>query len=143
MDKLDAQRRSQNMSQIRSKNTKPEVLLRSLLHRAGYRFRLHRKDLPGKPDIVFPGRRKVILVHGCFWHQHLGCREGRIPGTRQDYWRPKLKRNVERDAAAVEQLRTLGWDVMTVWECEIKNAEPVKDRLRAFLKSEQKPPAHG
>jgi DNA mismatch endonuclease (patch repair protein) len=92
MDKLDAQRRSENMRRIRSKNTKPEVVLRSLLHRAGYRFRLHRRDLPGKPDIVFPGRRKVIFVHGYFWHQHPGCREGRLPGMRQDYWRPKMDR---------------------------------------------------
>jgi len=143
MDKLDAQRRSENMRQIRSKNTKPEMLLRSLLHKAGYRFRLHRRDLPGKPDIVFPGRRKVIFVHGCFWHQHPGCREGRLPGTRQDYWRPKLERNVERDAATIEQLRALGWQVLTVWECETGNAEPVKDRLRAFLDSEQETVAHG
>lgn len=143
MDKLDAQRRSENMRQIRSKNTKPEVLLRSLLHKAGYRFRLHRKELPGKPDIVFPGRRKTIFVHGCFWHQHPGCREGRLPGTRQDYWKPKLERNVERDAAAIQQLRKLGWQVLTVWECEIENAGPVKDQLWAFLESEQETLSHG
>ena len=128
MDKLDAQRRSENMRQIRSKNTKPEKLLRSLLHKAGYRFRIHRKDLPGKPDIVFPSRRKVIFVHGCFWHQHSGCREGRLPGTRQDYWRPKLERNIERDFEAIERLRELGWQVLTVWECELQvpNALPVQ-----------------
>jgi DNA mismatch endonuclease, patch repair protein len=136
MDKLDAQRRSENMRRIRSKNTKPEVLLRSLLHNAGYRFRLHRKELPGKPDIVFVGRRKVIFVHGCFWHQHSECREGRLPGTRQEYWRPKLVRNVERHAAVVEQLRMLGWDVLTVWECELqKGLERAFDRVRVFLES--------
>jgi DNA mismatch endonuclease (patch repair protein) len=143
MDKLDAQRRSKNMRQIRSKNTKPEVLLRSLLHKAGYRFRLHRKDLPGKPDIVFPGRRKVIFVHGCFWHQHPGCREGRLPGTRPDYWRPKLERNVERDTAAIEQLRELGWKVLTVWECEISKPELVKDRVRVFLDTENEVSTYG
>jgi DNA mismatch endonuclease (patch repair protein) len=121
MDKLDAQHRSENMRRIRSKNTKPEVLLRSLLHRAGFRFRIHKKDLPGKPDIVFPGRRKAIFVHGCFWHQHPQCREGRLPGTRQDYWKPKLERNVARDAAATSKLRNLGWDVLVIWECQIED----------------------
>ncbi|WP_263377185.1 very short patch repair endonuclease [Granulicella aggregans] len=143
MDKLDAQRRSENMRQIRSKNTKPEVLLRSLLHQAGYRFRLHRKDLPGKPDIVFPSRRKVIFVHGCFWHQHPGCREGRMPGTRQEYWTPKLTRNVERHASAIEQLQALGWGVLTVWECEIGNATLVTDQLKAFLEPQQETLTHG
>lgn len=121
MDKLDAQHRSENMRRIRSNDTKPEVLLRCLLHRAGFRFRLHRKDLPGKPDIVFPSRRKAIFVHGCFWHQHPQCREGRMPSTRQNYWKPKLERNVARDAAATEKLRDLGWDVLVVWECQIEN----------------------
>lgn len=136
MDKLDAQRRSENMRRIRSKNTKPEVLLRSLLHQAGYRFRIHRKDLPGKPDIVFPSRRKVIFVHGCFWHQHSGCREGRLPGTRQDYWQPKLERNVQRDADAIEKLRELGWQVLTVWECEL-STDSVLNQLQAFLETGQ------
>jgi DNA mismatch endonuclease (patch repair protein) len=143
MDKLDAQHRSENMRRIRSKNTKPEVLLRSLLHKAGYRFRIHRKDLPGKPDIVFPGRRKVIFVHGCFWHQHSGCREGRLPGTRQEYWGPKLARNIERDAVAIEQLHKLGWQVLTVWECDIKDAALARDRLCKFLDSGQEKLTHG
>ncbi len=133
MDKLDAQRRSENMRQIRSKNTKPEVLLRSLLHRQGYRFRIHRKDLPGKPDIVFPGRRKVIFVHGCFWHQHPDCREGRLPGTRQDYWQPKLKRNVERDASAMRSLQESGWDVAVVWECELDSQVNLPQKIQHFL----------
>jgi DNA mismatch endonuclease, patch repair protein len=132
MDKLDAQRRSENMRRIKSKNTKPEVLLRSLLHRQGYRFRIHCKDLPGKPDIVFPGRRKVVFVHGCFWHQHQDCREGRIPSSRQDYWGPKLKRNRERDAAAIAELRERGWEVEIVWECEVDVLERFA-RLERFL----------
>src|SRR5260370_26047826 len=133
MDKLDAQRRSENLRQIRSKNTKPEVLLRSLLHRQGYRFRIHRKDLPGKPDIVFPGRRKVIFVHGCFWHQHPDCREGRLPGTRQDYWQPKLKRNVERDASAMRSLQESGRDVDLGWECELDSQVNLPQKIQHFL----------
>jgi DNA mismatch endonuclease, patch repair protein len=132
MDKLDAQRRSENMRRIKSKNTKPEVLLRSLLHRQGYRFRIHCKDLPGKPDIVFPSRRKIVFVHGCFWHQHQDCREGRVPSSRHDYWGPKLKRNRERDAATIAELRDRGWDVEIVWECEVGVPERL-GRLRDFL----------
>ena len=96
MDKISAQRRSANMARIRSKNTSPEIILRCLIHRLGYRFRLHRKDLPGRPDIVFPSRRKIVLAHGCFWHQHPGCPEGRVPNSRREYWGPKLKRNEAR-----------------------------------------------
>ena len=118
MDKLSEDRRSENMRRIQSKNTAPELALRSLVYSLGYRFRLHRKDLPGKPDLVFPGRRKVIFLHGCFWHQHKECREGRMPGTRREYWAPKLARNVERDSASQMALESLGWSVYTVWECE-------------------------
>jgi DNA mismatch endonuclease, patch repair protein len=132
MDKLDVQRRSENMRRIRNKNTKPEITLRSLLHKQGYRFRIHCKDLPGKPDIVFPGRRKVIFVHGCFWHQHSGCREGRLPGTRLDYWRPKLKMNHERDEAAIRDLLALGWEVMVIWDCEIAVASKL-EQLHGFI----------
>ena len=135
VDKLSAERRSANMRQIRSENTGPEIVLRSLVHRLGYRFRLHRKELPGKPDLVFPGRRKVIFLHGCFWHQHSACREGRLPGTRSEYWGPKLVRNQERDAAAEALLKAQGWHVFTVWECELAKA-PGADReesLYAFL----------
>jgi len=100
MDKLTAERRSANMRAIRSKGTKPEMRVRRLIHTLGYRYRLHRKDLPGKPDLVFPGRRCVIFVHGCFWHQHAGCREGRPPRSNSGYWTPKLSRTVERDATS-------------------------------------------
>jgi DNA mismatch endonuclease (patch repair protein) len=134
MDKLSAERRSANMARIRSKDTKPEVLLRRLLHAEGYRFRLHRKDLPGKPDLVFPSRKKAIFVHGCFWHQHPGCREGRVPGSRREYWEPKLARNQQRDTAALIALKALGWDVLTVWECELNQiAAGITGKIFAFL----------
>lgn len=134
MDKLSQQRRSDNMRQIRSKDTTPELILRRLIHMMGYRFRLHRKDLPGKPDLVFPGRKKVIFLHGCFWHQHKGCREGRLPGTRREYWGPKLARNQERDALSEAALKSLGWGVLTLWECEVeKEPAVVLRQLRRFL----------
>ena len=132
-DKLSAERRSANMRRIRSKDTNPEIALRSLIHRLGYRFRLHRKDLPGKPDIVFPSRQKVIFVHGCFWHQHPGCREGRMPGSRREYWEPKLRRNQERDAASQASLTGQGWRCLTVWECELKDAAAVRKTVKRFL----------
>ena len=137
MDMLDALRRSDNMRQIRNKNTKPEMALRSALHRMGYRFRLHRKDLPGKPDLVFSSRRKVIFVHGCFWHQHFACREGRLPGTRQEYWIPKLARNQARDALALAGLDELGWAAKVVWECELeKSPAEVFKSVQAFLEAD-------
>lgn len=117
------------MRRIQGKNTKPEIFLRSQLHRAGFRFRVHRKDLPGTPDIVFPSRRKVIFVHGCFWHQHSLCREGRMPTTRQEYWKPKLERNVARDAATTDRLRGLGWGVLVVWECRLEKT-PTRELSR-------------
>src|SRR5690349_14284392 len=97
-DKISKERRSQNMAAIRAKDMKPEMIVRSLAHRLGYRFRLHRRDLPGSPDLVFPRLKKIVFVHGCFWHQHSGCREGRLPNSRSEYWIPKLTRNVARDA---------------------------------------------
>ena len=133
MDKLSAERRSDNMRQIRSNDTAPEILLRRMLHRAGYRFRLHRKDLPGKPDLVFTRRRKVIFVHGCFWHQHPGCSEGRIPNSRREYWEPKLAHNQQRDAAAQAALMEQGWKFSVIWECELKNAAAVMKTVKRFL----------
>jgi DNA mismatch endonuclease (patch repair protein) len=136
MDNLSTERRSANMRQIRSKNTAPEIILRSIVHRLGYRFRLHRKDLPGKPDLVFPGRRKVIFLHGCFWHQHKECREGRLPGTRCEYWGPKLAKNEERDASSQAALKSLGWGVLTLWECELALGPGFISRVvRRFLGS--------
>lgn len=111
--------RSQIMSRIRSKNTSPELFVRSCFHKAGLRFRIHRKDLPGTPDIVFPSRRLAIFINGCFWHGHEGCKHARIPSSHRDYWEHKLKRNVERDANNCLALKNAGWEVLVVWECEI------------------------
>jgi DNA mismatch endonuclease (patch repair protein) len=104
-----------------------------MLHRLGYRYRLHASELPGKPDLAFSSRKAVILVHGCFWHQHKKCREGRVPGSRREYWVPKLTRNVERDAEVRSALKKLGWRVLVVWECELKSPERVLARARKFL----------
>ena len=134
MDKISQLRRSDNMRQIRSKDTAPELILRRLAYAMGYRFRLHRKDLPGKPDLVFSARKKVVFLHGCFWHQHKGCREGRLPGTRREYWQPKLARNQERDALSEAALRLLGWGVLTLWECQVeRDTVAISKRLEDFL----------
>ncbi len=119
MDALTRTQRSENMRRIRSKDTAPEMLVRSLVHGMGYRYRLHAKDLPGRPDLVFRSRKKAIFVHGCFWHQHSGCRDGRLPVSRQEYWGPKLSRNVERDLLHRNSLVRMGWKVLVVWECEV------------------------
>jgi DNA mismatch endonuclease, patch repair protein len=113
--------RSRMMSGIRGKNTKPEMLVRRALFASGYRFRLHRRDLPGAPDIVLPGRKVAIFAHGCFWHMHAGCKNSKIPSTRPDFWRSKLEGNVERDRRAIELLLTDGWRVLTVWECATRD----------------------
>lgn len=118
-DTLTKAQRSSLMARIRGKDTAPERTVRSLLHRMGYRFRLHRRDLPGSPDIVLPGRRVVVFVHGCFWHRHPGCRFATTPKSRARFWRLKFERNVERDAEAAAALRRTGWKVVTVWECDI------------------------
>lgn len=133
MDKITAEKRSENMRRIRSKDTSPELTLRRLIHGIGYRYRLHRKDLPGSPDIVFPGRQKVIFVHGCFWHQHPGCREGRIPGSRLDYWISKLGRNQTRDLANQRLLKEQGWKVLIVWECDLKDLPALTKSVEQFL----------
>jgi DNA mismatch endonuclease Vsr len=121
------------MSRIRKTGSKPEVLVRQIVHRLGYRFRINRRDLPGTPDIVFPGRRKVIFVHGCFWHQHPGCKHANQPRTRTDYWLPKLARTAERDEHAFAELERLGWQPLVLWECELRNPTSVAARLQAFL----------
>ena len=115
---------------------KPEMAVRRITHAMGYRYRLHRKDLPGKPDLVFPGRRKVIFVHGCFWHQHSdpACRIARRPKSNRQYWVPKLERTVARDAEHLTQLAELGWDVLVIWECEVKDNTETAERIRRFLK---------
>ena len=120
------------MSHIRGRDTKPEMLVRSLLHRLGYRFRLHRRDLPGRPDIVLPKWKTAVFVHGCFWHRHPGCRFAYTPKSRADFWQKKFRDNVERDAKSVAALEEAGWKTLIVWECE--TAEP--DRLATRLKLE-------
>lgn len=133
-DLLTPERRSWNMSRIRGKNTGPEVLLRSLLHREGYRFRLHDAKLPGRPDIILPRHRAVIFVHGCFWHRHKGCRFATTPGTRQDFWQVKFDHTVERDRRKQHELELLGWRVITVWECDLKkNAATVVGNIKSAL----------
>ncbi len=121
MDRLSRSRRSWNMSRIRSKDTKPELFVRSTLHRLGYRFRLHKKGLPGRPDIVLKKHNTVIFVHGCFWHRHSNCKEASRPKTNSQFWENKIKRNIERDRNRLKQLKELGWNVVIIWECELKN----------------------
>lgn len=132
-DVLTPEQRRRCMAAIRSKDTKPELIVRSIAHGLGYRFRLQRRDLPGRPDLVFTGRRKVVFVHGCFWHQHPGCRFATRPTTRAAFWAAKLDGNRERDARVQQQLEQLGWAVLVVWECETRKPEAVGARLAAFL----------
>lgn len=121
------------MSRIKGKNTRPERIVRSLLHRMGYRFRLHGKDLPGRPDIVLPKYRAVIFVHGCFWHRHRRCRNCTTPTNNRVFWVKKLEGNVARDRVNARALRKLGWKVVVVWECEVASAEGLKRRLASAL----------
>lgn len=138
-DRLSQERRSWNMSRIRSKGMKPEIIVRRLVHGMGYRYRLHRKDLPGKPDLVFGPRRKAMFVHGCFWHQHVdpACKIARMPKSNLDYWQPKLERNCARDQEHTEALIEDGWQVLTVWECEAldKQLDQLAARLADFLEN--------
>lgn len=134
MDVYDAKKRSAVMRAVKSRNTKPEIKVRQLLHGAGYRYRLHRKDLPGKPDIVFPGKRAAIFIHGCFWHQHAGCSHADRPASNNDYWTKKLNRNMERDQANMASLADEGWKTLILWECEIKKGG-ILDKVRQFLES--------
>ena len=129
MDTLSPERRSWNMSRIRSRDTKPEVVVRSLLHGMGYRFRLHRRDLPGCPDIVLPKYKIAVFVNGCFWHRHEGCRYAYFPKTRTDFWTAKFRDNVERDHRQREELRNLDWRVVTIWECETHDREHLQEEI--------------
>ena len=124
------------MSRVKGRDTRPEKVVRSLLHRMGYRFRLHRKDLPGKPDVVLPKHGKVVFVHGCFWHGHEGCRRAARPKTNAEFWDRKIDSNIERDARTRGELESMGWDVLTVWQCEMRDEAALKDRLRTFLGDE-------
>ena len=134
MDTITPAERSALMSRIRSKDTKPELVVRSLLHRLGYRFRVHRKDLPGWPDIVLPRHRKIILVQGCFWHGHT-CRLASKPKSNEGYWNKKIETNRARDARNLEHLQRQGWTVLELWECEIRRFDGLEEQLRAFMKN--------
>lgn len=133
-DIFDKKKRSEIMSRITARNTAPELAVRSLLHRMGYRFRLHQTNLPGKPDIVLARYRTVILVHGCFWHRHRGCRFAYTPKSRPDFWLRKLESNIMRDRQVKAELTRLGWYVITVWECELRSLDRLSRRLDATLK---------
>jgi len=124
-----SEQRSRNMSAIKSKNTKPEIKVRKVLHSMGYRFRLHRKDLPGSPDIVLPKYKTVIFVHGCFWHRHENCKYASNPKTRQEFWEAKFRENINRDKLNQENLSSKGWKIIIVWECEIKDKDFDLNRL--------------
>jgi len=132
VDTVTPEKRSSIMSRIRSKDTVPEMVVRKLIFSMGYRYRLHRKDLPGCPDIVFPGRKKVIFVHGCFWHMH-NCKFGRMPKVRQEYWIEKMKGNKRRDQENIGKLESHGWKVLVIWECEIANTASVEKDIKDFL----------
>jgi DNA mismatch endonuclease (patch repair protein) len=124
--------RSANMRAIRSKDMRPELAVRRLVHGLGYRYRLHKKELPGKPDLVFTSRRKVIFVHGCFWHSH-GCKVAHVPKSNLEYWMPKLARNLARDEKSIAALTASGWKSLVIWECETKDETNLNKRLRKFL----------
>jgi DNA mismatch endonuclease (patch repair protein) len=133
VDTISSEFRSEIMSRVRGKDTKPEMLVRRMVHAAGYRYRLHVRELPGKPDLVFPARRKVVFINGCFWHRHCGCALARLPKSRTEFWTEKLERNKARDERNVAALQDLGWGVLTVWECEIRDPAALMGRLKAFL----------
>jgi DNA mismatch endonuclease (patch repair protein) len=132
MDRLSKKQRSALMSRIRSENTKPELVVRSLLHRLGYRFRLHASDLPGRPDVVFRKQQKIVMVQGCFWHGHT-CSLASRPKSNQQSWTVKLKRNRNRDRAVLRALRSGGWSVLQIWECEVRADKFLADKLKAFM----------
>jgi len=133
VDRIDAARRSFNMSRVRSVDTRPEMEVRRLLHKLGYRFRLHRRSLPGRPDLVFPSRRAAIFVHGCFWHRHAGCRKASMPSTRAEFWAEKFASNEARDERVQCALVDEGWRVEVVWECEVRDSDTLARRLISFL----------
>lgn len=132
-DVFSTEKRSAIMSRVKNMNTADEVLVRRELHRLGYRFRLHGRDLPGKPDIVFRKRRKVIFVHGCFWHGHAECPRAKLPHSRREFWNAKIEANKTRDRGAVEQLETLGYSILTIWSCELRAKQGLSKRLVQFL----------
>jgi len=135
-DVFAKEKRSWIMSRVKGLDTKPEILVRSIIHRMGFRFRVHRRDLPGNPDIVLPRHRKVIFVHGCFWHGHKGCPRSKRPTTSKSFWNKKLDANTERDTRFHRELRRMGWKLLVVWQCEIHNPEKLLGKLKRFLHDE-------
>jgi DNA mismatch endonuclease (patch repair protein) len=133
MDVVSTERRSALMSRVRSRDTGPELAVRRAARRLGYRYRLHRRDLPGTPDLIFPRLRKALFVHGCFWHRHEGCRLAYEPKSNGEFWRRKFAGNVARDARKTDELRDRGWDVLTVWECEVHKTAELPETLRKRL----------
>jgi DNA mismatch endonuclease (patch repair protein) len=133
MDTLTSADRSERMSRVRSKDTKPEMRVRRLVHRMGYRYRLHVGSLPGNPDLVFPSRSKIIFVHGCFWHRHGTCRNTRWPKSKLGFWKPKLEENHRRDKAKQKALRKLGWSLLIIWECKLGDEEMLAAKIRKFM----------
>jgi DNA mismatch endonuclease, patch repair protein len=134
-DTLTTQQRSERMSRIRGKDTGPEWQVRKLVHGMGYRYRLHASDLPGRPDLVFRNRGKVMFVHGCFWHSHEDCKLARVPKSRRDFWVPKLAANKKRDARAIRALRATGWKVLVIWECQLSKKTVLRRRIQRFLEN--------
>jgi DNA mismatch endonuclease (patch repair protein) len=132
--KESAEERSRIMRAVKDRNTGPELTVRRLAHAMGFRFRLYRKDLPGKPDLAFPRLRKAVFVHGCFWHGHDCARGARIPANNRIYWVGKIARNKSRDEAALKSLKMLGWKALVIWECELRNSAQLRTRLERFLK---------
>jgi DNA mismatch endonuclease (patch repair protein) len=132
-DVFSAQKRSQIMSRIRGYDTKPELIVRSIVHRMGYRFRLHLEDLPGNPDIVLPRHNKVIFIHGCFWHGHRGCQRSKRPATNVVFWQEKLDKNIQRDKRQQKELRKLGWKYLVIWQCEMNRPNRIRKKIKRFL----------
>lgn len=132
-DRMTREQRSRCMSKIRSKDTKPEMIVRRMAWHLGYRYKLHRKNLPGTPDLAFPARKKAIFVHGCFWHRHQGCSNAQLPIANEAYWTTKLAKNVFRDEMAQAQLSKMGWKVLIIWECEVNDGEQLRTKLLKFL----------
>nr|WP_040069359.1 very short patch repair endonuclease [Pseudomonas batumici] len=133
MDSVTPAERSHVMSLVKGKNTRPEMVVRRLVYGAGFRYRLHGAKLPGKPDLVFAGKKKVIFVHGCFWHRHKNCALARIPKSNQEFWRAKLEGNQVRDESNLQKLSEAGWDALVIWECELRNLDALEQRIRLFL----------
>lgn len=133
MDIISRKKRSWNMSLIHGKNTRPELIIRSFLHKSGYRYKVHDKNLPGIPDIVLPKYKTVIFVHGCFWHRHPGCKYAYNPKSRVEFWEAKFRNNIERDRTVRKQLKDLGWKILVIWECDISSMDSIKQKINKHI----------